>query len=202
MAAILQDGRYAVRTLLKSPAFTVIVVGTLALGIGASTALFSVVNAVLLNPLPYPRASQLVALYEKNAGMSKAPISYLNFLDWQRQSRKFASMAIYRHEDYDLTGSGRAMRVNGLMVSAAFLTTLGVHPARGRDFNAGNDRLGAPPVVLLSDGFWHRRYGGDPDVMGKSLLLDGIDYTVAGVLPPGFSFYGVDRDVFVPVSVG
>jgi predicted permease len=200
MAALLQDLRYAVRILLKSPAFTVIVVGTLALGIGASTALFSVVNAVLLNPLPYPHASQLVALYEKNAGMADAPISYLNFLDWQRQSKTFSSMALYRHEDYNLTGGGRAMRVNGLMVSATFLATLGVHPAQGRDFNAADDRLGAPPVALLSDGFWHRRYGADPSVMGKSLQLDGTDYTIAGILPPGFSFYGVDRDVFVPVG--
>ncbi len=200
MDTILQDVRYAIRILLKSPAFTAIVVCTLALGIGASTALFSVVNAVLLNPLPYPHASQLVALYERNAGMTEAPISYLNFLDWQRRSRKFSSMAIYRHEDYNLTGGGRPMRVNGLMVSAAFLTTLGVNPAQGRDFNASDDRLGALPVVLLSDGFWHRRYGGDPSVMGKSLELDGETYTITGILPAGFSFYGVDRDVFVPVG--
>lgn len=200
MAALLQDVRYAFRMLAKSPAFTAIVVGTLALGIGASTALFSVVNGVLLNPLPYPRASQLVALYERSAGMAQAPISYLNFLDWQRESKTFASIAIYRHEDYNLTGSGRAMRVNGLMVSAGFLTTLGVRPAQGRDFNASDDRLGAAPVVLLSDGFWRRRYGGDLGAMGKALELDGTDYTIAGILPAGFSFYGVDRDVFVPIG--
>jgi predicted permease len=200
LAALLQDVRFAFRILVKSPAFTAIVVCTLALGIGANTALFSVVNGVLLNPLPYPHASQLVALYEKNAGTAEAPISYLNFLDWQRESRTFSSMAIYRHEDYNLTGSGRAMRVNGLMVSAAFLTTLGKHPALGRDFNASDDRLGAAPVALLNDGFWHQHFGGDPGVVGKALKLNGTDYTIVGILPAGFSFYGVDRDVFVPVG--
>ncbi len=200
MAALLQDVRYAVRMLAKSPGFTVIVVCTLALGIGANTALFSVVNGVLLSPLPYPRPSQLVAIYEKNAGMARAPISYLNFLDWERDSKTFASMALYRHEDYNLTGSGHAERVNGLMVSAGFLTTLGVQPAVGRDLNESDDRLGAQPVVLLSDGFWHRRFGGDARVVGKALELNGTAYTIAGVLPAGFSFYEVDRDVFIPVG--
>src|ERR1700722_20542117 len=188
MGSLLQDFRYGIRILFKSPAYTAIVVGTLALGIGASTALFSVVNGVLLNPLPYPHPSQLVALYEKNAGMTEAPISYLNFLDWQTGSKHFASMALYRHQDYDLTGSGRAELVNGLMVSAGFLTTLGVHPALGRDFNKNDDQLGAQPVVLLSDGFWHRHFGGDPAIPGKSLEMEGTAYTIAGVLPPEFKF--------------
>jgi predicted permease len=200
MAALLQDLRYALRLLAKSPGFTAIVVCTLALGIGANTTLFTVVNSVLLNPLPYPHAPQLVALYEKNAGMTEAPISYLNFLDWQRDSKAFASMALYRHEDYNLTGSGLAERVNGLMVSADFLTTLGVHPALGRDFNRSDDRLGAQPVMLLSDGFWHRHFGGDPAVVGKILELEGTSYTIAGVLPSEFKFYDVERDIFVPVG--
>jgi predicted permease len=200
MAALLQDVRYALRMLAKSPGFTAIVVCTLALGIGANTALFSVVNSVLLNPLPYPRASQLVALYEKNAGMTEAPISYLNFLDWQRDNKTFASMAIYRHEDYSLTGTGRAERVNGLMVSAEFLTTLDVHPALGRDFNRSDDQLGAQPVALLSDGFWHRHFGGDPAILGKSFELEGTPYTIAGVLPSKFSFNDVERDVLVPAG--
>ena len=200
LAALLQDVRFAFRILAKSPAFTAIVVCTLALGICANTALFSVVNGVLLNPMPYPHPSQLVALYEKNAGMAKAPMNYLNFLDWQRESKTFSSLALYRHEDYNLTGNGRAMRVNGLMISAGFLTTLGVHPALGRDFNASDDRLGAAPVALLSDGFWHRHFGADPGVVGKSLELNGTDYTIAGILPAGFNFYETDRDVFTPVG--
>ena len=200
MASLMQDIRYAFRLIAKSPAFAVIAIATLALGIGASTALFSVVNGVLLNPLPYPDSSRLVALYEQNAGMPDAPISYLNFLDWQRESKTFSSMALYRHEDYNLTGTDRALRVNGLMISASFLSTLRLHPALGRDLRSGDDRLGAAPVVLLGDGFWHKRYGGDPGVVGKSMELDGTRYTVVGILPAGFRFYGVDRDVFVPVG--
>ena len=200
MSTFLQDVRYALRILAKSPMFTAIVAGTLALGIGATTSLFSIVNGVLLNPLPYPQGSRLVALYEQNSGIPEAPISYLNFLDWQRQSKTFSSMALYRHEDFNLTGAARPMRVNGLMISATFLSTLGVHPSLGRDFTSGDDRLGAPPVVLLSDGFWHQRFGGKSDVFGQSIQLDGTDYTVVGILPASFSFYGVDRDVFVPVG--
>ena len=172
----------------------------LAVGISSNTALFSVVNGVLLNPLQYPQPSQLVALYEKNAGMSAAPISYLNFLDWQRDARTFSSMAIYRHEDYNLIGDSRAMRVNGLMVSAEFLTTLGIHPAAGRDFNTKDDRLGAAPVALLSNGFWHRQFGANADVVGKALKLNGTDCTIIGILPAGFDFYGADRDVLVPIG--
>ena len=195
-----EDVRFATRTLMKSPVFAAIAVLTVALGIGANTALFSVVNGVLLNPLPYPESSRLMAIDEKNAGMDKAPISYLNFLDWERQSKTFASMAIYRHEDYNLTGTTQAERLNGFMISARFFSTLGVHPVHGRDLNAADDRLGAAPVAILSDGFWHRRFGGSLDVLGKPIALNGTDYTVVGILPPDFSFYGVDRDVFVPIG--
>ena len=199
MATFLQDLRFACRMLLKSPAFTVIALLTLALGIGANTALFSVVNGVLLNPLPYPHPSQLVAVYEKNAGMDRAPISYLNFLDWQRATQTFASIAIYRHNDYNLTGAGPAERVNGLMVSASFFPTLGIHPLLGRDLSPSDDHPGAAPVVVLSNGFW-KRHGASPSIIGQAIDLSGTRYTVIGVLPPGFSFYGVDRDVFAPIG--
>jgi predicted permease len=197
---LLQDIRYALRMLLKFPAFTAIVIITLALGIGADTALFSVVNGVLLNPLPYPHSGQLVALYEKNAGMDQAPISYLNFLDWQRATQTFSSLAIYHHEDYNLTGGGQPERVNGLMVSAGFFPTLGIHPALGRDFGSADDHIGAAPVVLLSDGFWRRRFAASPNIVGNSIDLNGENYTVTGILPPGFAFYGVERDVYSPIG--
>lgn len=200
MAALLQDIRYALRMLARSPLFTAVVIGTLALGIGANTIVFSVVNGVLLNPLPYPHSNRLVALYEKNAGIPEAPISYLNFLDWQRGAKSFSSMAIYRHEDFNLTGTSIAERVNGLMISSEFLTTLGVHPTLGRDLGAADDHLGAAPVALLSDGFWHRHFAASPAVIGRSIPLDGLDYTIVGILPPGFSFYNIDRDVFVPIG--
>ncbi len=199
-SALVEDARYAMRLLVKSPVFAAVAVLTLALGIGANTALFSVVNGVLLNPLPYSRSQRLVAMYEKNSGMEKAPISYLNFLDWERQSKSFASMAIYRHEDYNLTGTTQAERLNGFMISARFFSTLRVHPAHGRDFNAEDDRLGAAPVAILSDGFWHRRFGGSMEILGKPMALNGTDYTVVGILPAEFSFYGLDRDVYVPIG--
>ncbi len=200
MTTLLQDLRYALRMLLKFPAFTAVVIVTLALGIGANTALFSVVNGVLLNPLPYPHSTQLVAVYEKNVGMDRAPISYLNFLDWQRATQTFSSLALYRHEDYNLTGRGQAERVNGLMVSASFFPTLGIHPALGRDFRSEDDRIGAAPVVMLSDGFWHSHFGASPNIVGSSIDLNGTDYTVMGILPPEFSFYGIQRDIYTPVG--
>lgn len=200
MIALFEDLRFALRMLFKSPAFTLIAILTLALGIGANTALFSVVNGVLLNPLPYPHSSQLVAIDGKNAGQDKAPINYLNFLDWQRQTKAFSSIAMYRHEDYNLTGTGQPERVNGFMISAAFFFTLGLHPALGRDFNPDDDRLGAAPVALLSDGFWHRRFGGSPGILGKAVDLNGTNYTVVGILPPSFLFHGIDRDLYTPLG--
>jgi predicted permease len=185
--------------LRKSPAFSATVIVTLALGIGANTALFSIVNSVLLNPLPYPSSHQLVALYESKPGQ-EAPISYPNFLDWQRTAQSFSSMAIYRHEDYNLMGSHQAERVNGLMVSWAFLTTLGLHPHLGRDFVPDDDHIGAAPVVMLSDAFWHRHFGGSTAVLGSSLDLGGVNYTIIGIVPAGFRFYDIDRDVFTPAG--
>ena len=200
MIPLLQDIRFSLRMLLKSPAFALIAIVTLALGIGANTALFSVVNGVLLNPLPYPRSTQLVSIYEKDAGQDKAPISYLNVLDWQSQNHAFSSIAMYRHEDYNLTGASQAERINGFMISSTFLSTLGLHPALGRDFNPTDDHLGAAPVALLSDGFWHRHFGGSPAILGRPIDLNGTEYTVVGILPPSFLFYGVDRDVFIPLG--
>jgi predicted permease len=200
MSAFLQDVRFTVRMLLKSPGFAAIAILTLALGVGADTALFSVVNGVLLNPLPYPHSDRLAAVYEKNAGLDRAPISYLNFLDWQRQTKTFASLAIYRGEDSTLTGRGEAERLRGYMISADFFTTLGIHPMLGRTFSAADDRIGAAPVAILSGGLWKRRFGSSPSILGQSVDLNGAEYTVVGVLPPDFTFYGIQRDVFTPIG--
>jgi len=200
MNVLLQDVRFAFRMLARSPGFTAVAILTLALGIGANTSLFSVVNGVLLNPLPYPHPGRLVAIYEKNAGQDRAPISYLNFLDWQRTTQTFSSMAIYRHEDYNLTGGTQAERVNGFMVSAGFFSTLGVRPFLGRDFTPDEDQLGAARVALLSNAFWHRRYGGSRAILGHSVDLNGTSYTVIGIVPPGFSFYGTPRDVYTLIG--
>ena len=200
MNTFLLDLRYGLRMLIQSPGFTAIAVLTLALGIGANTALFSVVKGVLLNPLAYPQSGELVGIYEKTPGYDKAPIEYLNFLDWQRNSRSFESMAAYRHEDYDLIGTGEAENLSGYMISAGFFNTLRVAPILGRTFRPDDDQVGAAPVVILSGGFWKRKFGASPDVVGKPIILNGTAYTIVGVIPEGFNFYGNMRDVYTPIG--
>ena len=200
MTALLQDLRYAIRKLIQSPGFTAIAVLTLGLGIGANTALFSVVNGVLLNPLPYPHSSQLVAVYERVAGLDSAPIEYLNFLDWQRDSKSFASMAVYRNEDYNFIGNGEGERLSGYMVSAGFFNTLGVAPVLGRTFGVDDDQIGAAPVVILSGGLWKRKFGSSPEIVGQPIILNGTAYTIVGIIPDNFSFYGNMRDVYTPIG--
>ena len=200
MGALLQDIRYSLRMLAKNPGFTVIAVLTLALGIGANTALFSVVNGVLLNPLAYPHSEQLVAVYGKAPGFARAPISYLNFLDWQRDTQTFSSMALYRNEPYNLTGTGETELVGGSMISSDFFPTLGVAPILGRNFRTDDDRAGAAPVVMLGGGLWKRKFGSSPDVIGKSIILNGASYTIVGVVPPSFNFYGSERDLYTPAG--
>jgi predicted permease len=200
MGTLLQDLRFSIRMLLKNPGFAAIAILTLALGIGANTALFSVVNGVLLNPLEYPHSEQLVTVYGKTPGFARAPISYLNFLDWQRATRTFSSMALYRNEPYNLTGTGEAELVGGSMISADFFPTLGVTPVLGRNFRTDDDRAGAAPVVMLGGGLWKRKFGSSPDVIGKSIVLNGASYTIVGVVPPSFNFYGSERDLYTPAG--
>ena len=185
MTTLVQDLRYAIRMLLKSSGFAAIAVLTLALGIGANTTLFSIVNGVLLNPLPYPHSGELVAVYEKTSGFNQGPIVYLNFLDWQRDTQTLSSMAAYRNQDYNVTGTAEAERLSGYMISANFFSTLEVQPILGRAFRPDDDQVGAAPVVLLGGGLWRRKFGASPDVIGKSLTLNGKSYTVVGVIPPG-----------------
>jgi predicted permease len=201
MDTLLQDLRYGLRMLGRSPGFTAIAILTLALGIGANTALFSVVNGVLLTPLAYPRSGQLVAIYGKTPGYEHAPINYLNFLDWKRETQTFSSMAMYRNQDYNLIGTGEvAERVRGYMISAEFFSTLGVTPVLGRTFRADDDQVGAAPVVILGGGFWRRKFGSSLEITGKSLTLNGTSYAIVGVIPAGFTFYGQDRDVYTPIG--
>jgi predicted permease len=202
--SLLQDLRYGARMLRKNPSFSAVAVLTLALGIGANTAIFSIVNGVLLNPLPYPHPQELAVLYEHTSNFEKSSISYPNFLDWQRTNSTFASMAAYRHEDFNTTGSGEPERVRGGMVSAEFFPALGVKPLLGRIFATDEDRPGAAPVVLLAEGFWQRRFGSDRDIIGKRIIMDGDAYTIVGVIPASFHFrafnFGGIKDVYVPVG--
>jgi predicted permease len=200
MTTLSQDLRCAIRMFLKSPGFAAIAVLTLALGISANTALFSVVNGVLLNPLPYPHSQQLVAVYGKTPGFNQGPSSYLNFLDWRRDARTFSSMAMYRNQDYNFTGRSEAERLSGYMISVDFFSTLGVQPILGRTFRSDDDQVGAAPVVLIGGGFWKRRFGSSPGIVGESLTLNGTSYLIVGVIPPGFTFYGHDRDVYTPIG--
>jgi putative ABC transport system permease protein len=200
MNVLSQDLRYAMRMFLKTPGFAAIAVLTLALGISANTALFSIVKGVLLNPLPYPQSDQLVAVYANSPGVSRGPASYLNFLDWRRDTQTFSSMAMYRNQDLSLTGTAEAERLTGYMISSDFFSTLGVKPLLGRTFRSDDDQVGAAPVVVLGGGLWKRKFGSSPDIVGKSLTMNGRSYTVLGVVPAEFTFYGNERDVYVPIG--
>jgi len=186
-----QDIRYGLRSLAKSRGFTAVAVGALALGIGANTAVFSVFNGVLLNPLPYPEPGRLVWLWPADARTGQAfggAISPPDFVDYRKQNTVFAHLSAFLQLDLTLTGSGEAERVPAAAVSAGFFETLAVKPALGREFLPGDEQTGWPQVAILSDGLWRRRFGGDPSVMGKTVILDGKGVTIAGVMPPGFDF--------------
>ena len=200
MNTLLQDIRYAFRVLSKLPGFALIAILTLALGIGANTALFSVVNGVLLNPLPYPHPEQLVAVYADSPETSQGYVTYLNFLDWQRMNRTFSSMTMYRNQDYNFSTSGPSERVSGFMISADFFQTLGVPPVIGRLFRPSDDHIGAAPVVILGGGFWKRRFAASRAVLGQAITLNSVAYTIVGVIPANFTFYGPQRDVYTPLG--
>jgi predicted permease len=197
-----QDVRYGFRMLRKSPGFTAVAVLTLALAIGANTALFSIINGVLLNPLPYPHPEQLVTLYESKPNFNTGSISYPNFLDWQRENHTLSSVAVSRTYSFSLTNLGEAEQISGQFVTSDFFSILGVKPVTGRRFVRGDDQIGAAPVAMISAGFWKRKLSGEADVVGKSLTLDGKEFTIVGVIPSDFdlkldSFSAVD--VYAPV---
>jgi len=204
MTGLLQDLRYAVRQFLKTPGLTVVVVITIALGVGANTALFSVVNGVLLNPLPYPQPEQLVTLHESKPNFETGSVSYPNFVDWRKDNRTFSAIAIARGYSFSLTGAGDALQVSGEFVSSDFFSILGVKPLLGRTFAPGEDEIGAGPVALISEGLWQRKFGSAPDIVGKGITLDGKSYTIVGVIPSSFHFpmgsFATRRELFVPVG--
>ena len=200
---MLQDIRYAFRMLRKGMGFTLVAVLTLALGIGANTALFSVVNGVLLNPLPYPHPKQLVALHQSKPNFSQGAISYPNFLDWQKENHSFSEMAVYRSLVFNLTGSGDAEQLFGQYVTADFFDILGTKPVLGRSFAAGEDRIGGPPLVMISAELWERKFSASADVLNKAITLNGTAYTVVGVAPKEFTLpvpYYQRADVYIPMG--
>jgi putative ABC transport system permease protein len=201
IAELWHDLRFGARMLMKQPGFTLIAVLTLSLGIGANTVIFSIVNAVLLRPFPYQTPERLVILQERvNAGGGFSP-SYPNFVDWREQNTAFdAISAVRSNESFNFTGAGEPERLQGRLVSAEFFSLLGVQPLLGRDFLAEEDRPDATPAVILSYGFWQRRFGDDPGIIGQQLTLNNQSFTVVGIMPADFK-YGLEADVTVPIGL-
>ena len=183
LETFLQDVRYGLRMLAKSPAFAVIAILTLALGIGANTAVFSIVNGVLLNPLPYPNPEELVTLHESKPAFDNGSISYPNFRDWQKNNHTFSAMAISRNTTFILGGHGQPEQIPGVFVSSEFFPLLGIKPLAGRMLRSGEDEVSAAPMALLSEALWREKFGSDPNVVGQGIALDGKSCSIIGVVP-------------------
>ena len=199
MNSFWQDMRYGLRVLTKNPGFTTVAVLTLALGIGANSALFSVVNGVLLNPLPFRNPQELVAVYSRTGTFQESSISYPNFLDWQKDNHSFSSLSAFRSDDFNMTGVGEPERLHAHMISAEFFPALGLPMALGRNFNPEEDRAGAGPVAILSDGIWKRKFGSSPEVLGRTITLNGKVYTVIGIAQGRITGLS-PTDIYVPIG--
>ena len=197
-----QDLRYGLRMLLKNPGFTAVAVIALALGIGANSAIFSVVNTVLLRPLPYKNPERLVMVWEDNSkqGFPRDTPSPANFMDWRDQNHVFESAAALVEISFNLTGAGDPERIDGQRVSASLFSLLGVEPQLGRAFRAEEDQPGGNHVVIISHGLWQRRFGSDPGIVGKPINLNGESFTVVGVMPRTFQFPTRRDQLWVPIA--
>ena len=206
----LQDLRYAVRTLGKSPAFTVVILLTLALSIGANSAIFSVIDGVLLRPLPYPQAERIARVFYRSTSYPKFPANPWDFLDFRARNRSFENFAMYTHADVQLSGTGTdPVKLSAFRISSGYFRVLGVQPARGREFDFSEERPGNGNVVILSDRVWRNQFGAAADILGRKVLLDSQPYTVVGVMPagvdhPGNSYnsvaYGDTVDAWTPFT--
>lgn len=196
------DIRYAIRSLIKRPGFTLVAVITLALGIGANSVIFSAINALLLKPLPIPEQQRVVALWDRNIsrGVERNEVSMANFLDWKAQSQSFEHLGIYRWWSANLTGLETPERLQGFLVSAGFFDTLGVKPILGRTLVEDENQPGKDAVVVLTHALWQRRFGGDPNIVNKTITLNGIARTVIGVMPPRFN-YPKGAEAYAPLSI-
>lgn len=191
-----QDIRFGIRSLRQSPAFIFIAISTLALGIGANTAIFSLISALLLRPLPYSEPQRLVSISEGSGGRVNHP----HFLDWKEQANSFQNIATYSSESLTLSGAGGAEQLDCGKVSASFFPTLGVQPALGRNFLPDEDLPGAGRVAIISHNLWSRRFNSDPNLLGKTITLDDKSYTVVGILPPKFRFYE-SHEAWIPLAL-
>lgn len=198
-----QTLRYALRQLRRNPGFAVVAALTLALGIGANTAIFSVLDGVVLAPLPYRQPDRLVVLALYNRSLRYATdLSYPDFLDWQQNSRSFEQIAAFTPRGFDLTNPGAPEHVDGNEISSSFFGTLGVKLALGRDFSREEDRYGGTPAAIISYRLWQDRFAANPAALGKPLTINGVDYTLVGVLRPGFRFMNQEADVYAPLGRG
>src|SRR5579864_5567578 len=203
LESLFQDVRYAARTLRNSPGFTVIAMLTLALGIGANTALFSIVNGVLLNPLPFSEPNRLVSMDASKPNFPDGSISYPNFLDWHRLNHSFSFFAVSRSTGYLLTGMGAADELDAVVVTSDFFPMLGIKPVLGRWFTPAEDEIGASNVVAISTDLWRKKFDSAPDVIGKGITLDGKGYTIVGVFPGHFDLpmrYFHSVDIYAPLG--
>jgi len=201
MDSLLQDVKYGIRMLARSPGFTTVALLTLALGIGANAAIFGVVNGVLLRPLSYPEPDQLLTLWEANPkqGESQLPVSYPNFQAWQ-ENRSFENLAGISQTNLRLSGVEEPERLPAAYISRELLDVFRVRPALGRNFLPEEDRIGGASAVILSHSLWQRKFAGDPEIVGRALVLDGMPYPVVGVLPPGFDLPSEETAVFLPLN--
>src|SRR5215467_1801049 len=199
---MLDDIRYAVRLLLKNPSVTIVAIFALALGIGANTAIFSVINAVLLRPLPYPDAGKLIVLREHSHTFERGAVGYMNWLDWHAGQKSFTDLALVRRESINFSsgsGIGSPERLPGLRASSGFLSVMGLKPMLGRDLTAADDMAGSPNVALISEKLWRKHFGGSPSVLGQRALIDGLEREIIGVFPAELQF-GRNPDVLLPLS--
>jgi len=200
MDAFFQDLRYGARMLIKNPNFTAVAVLTLALGIGANSAMFSVVNGLLLFALPFPESDRLIQIWASNQarGWNDASISYPNFLDWKKNNQTFEEMCLHFSTSLNMTGRGEPERIRGLRSSTNLFAVLQRSPAMGRIFMPEEDKPGADPVVIISHGLWQRRYGGDPGILGSTIPLDGLPHIIIGIMPADFWFNHPNTEVWLP----
>jgi putative ABC transport system permease protein len=197
--SLIQDLRYGARVLRKNPGFTAVVVITLGLGIGANAAIFTVMNSVLLNPLPYPEPERLVLMWERTPKLSNMMVSYPDYLDWKQQNQSFEDIAVYnRFQTFNLTGRERPERIAGGRATANLFTVVGVQPALGRGFLPEEEGPGGRRVAILTDALWKRLFGSDPNVVGQDITLSGQIYTIVGILGPEMQFGSVE--LWVPLG--
>jgi putative ABC transport system permease protein len=202
MHSLLRDLKFSSRSLLKRPGLTFIAIATLAIGIGANTAIFSVVNALLLKPLPFPDPERIVALWDKvpSRGVERNEVTVANYLDWNAQNKSFEQLGIYSWWSTNLTGADSPERVQGFRVTANFLDIVGVKPILGRGFSSEENQPGKDAVALLTYSLWQRRFGGDPNILNQTIETNGITRTVIGVMPPEFN-YPKGAEIYAPLAI-